>query len=164
MALIITIVILSMISVVVHAETATIGQDSRHNETYTLSEGDVIIWDWEVAGEGNIDFWIEDSDGEKYNTLEDAEQSDGRFTVPESGEWTVQLHNDDNEPVTLNYEIEIEYGDDFRDFLYSIIWVFLIFGVISVILITVFIAALIKERKDRTDSQEIPENELPPLQ
>ncbi len=163
LALIIAIVILSAIPLTVHAETTTLGSDSRHNETYDLSKGDVIAWDWEVVGEGDIDFWVEDDNGVRYNTLEDAEQSDGRFTVPRDGGWTVQLHNNNSEPVILDYEIEIEYEDDFRDFLSSMIWLFLIFGVIIIILVIIFIAALIKERKELTDSHELPEDELPPL-
>jgi len=83
-----------------------------------LQKGKEITWDWEI--ENNLlnpplilNFWIEDTDGNKYAEIQSSRDR-GSFTVPFTDSWTLKWENPYPSPeeieghrIELTYNIEI---------------------------------------------------------
>ena len=92
-------------------------QDSFKLSCGELIKGKNIKWDWETEKDLNnppieINFWIEDSEGNKNYEIEDYEDK-GLFVVPSNDEWTLNWENpsymeDSSSPaIKLKYKVEI---------------------------------------------------------
>lgn len=126
----------SLILPTVRADEITIADGDEFRKTYTLKEGDIIKWDFEVVEGPNIDFWIEDSDGTEYAPRNQAKQDDGEFAVPKDGKWTVVLENDDGDSANVEYDIDIERVPFLPSWLFWVVLVLVLLTVIATVLTT----------------------------
>lgn len=140
----------------VQAESAILGPDSYHQKTYTLDKGDLIDWNWEVTGEGDLDFWIEDSQGTRHGYLDDVKSSNSWFTVPSDGNWTFTLHNDETSLLSVNVDIDVEIipVSEAEDVLTLLIWGFTIVGIMVIVIIIVVVWIL--ANKGRPEQPQSP--------
>lgn len=138
-----------MLPTVVQAESVILGPESYHQKTYTLDKGDLIDWNWAVVGEGDLDIWIEDSQGTRHGFLDDVKTSNSWFTVPSDGNWTFTLYNDATSPppVTVDFDVEIIPVSQAEDLLTLLIWGFTIFGIIVFVIIIVVVWVLMKKSR-----------------
>lgn len=133
-----TILILGFLLILpqsVLAETITLDSGSLHSKTYELRKGDTISWDWKVPGEGYVDFWIADSEGNKYNEIQTQDESSGSFEVPESGTWNVFIKNNGFNKVTIDFEVSVNEGRYFP-FLLIILPIIIVIVVLMILLMT----------------------------
>lgn len=101
----------------VMAETITLDPGSAHSNTYELRKGETISWNWKIPGEGYVDFWIVDEQGNKFNEIQNQDESSGSFEVPETGSWSAVIKNNDQYTVTIDYDVSVDDGRAFPFFL-----------------------------------------------
>jgi hypothetical protein len=127
----------SLILPTVRADKTTIADGDQHEKTYTLKEGDIIKWDFEVIEGPNIDFRIEDSDENEHFSLNNAEQDDDQFAVPEDGKWTVIMKNDHpSQSVEVEYDIDIERVPFLPSWLIWVVLILVLLVIIGTVLTT----------------------------
>ncbi len=149
------IAILLTLPGIVQAETTNLGPGSYHNQTHTLNKGDVLNWNWHVSGSGNVDFWIEDSDGTKHFSLYNATESDSWLTIPEDGDWMYVFRNDapSGPSVTVEYDIDIVPVSEAEDLLSTLVWGFMLVGIIILILIITITWVLLRKERSKNPPQ-----------
>lgn len=134
------IITLLALSFEVIAPTESVGPSSRYEETRDLGSGDVIVWEWKVIEEGNLDFWIEDEEKTRQVELLNATSSTGSFEVPERGNWKFVFYNDDFYAVTLDFTITIDSGGESDTTMFLIL-------IIILIIIIVLLAVMNSKKK-----------------
>lgn len=148
----------------VQAPTRILSSYEEFHETFILTDDDVIKWNWGVTSGGDVDFWIEDLLGTRYNEMDDVVTSNDNFKVPEGGIWEIHIYNDGLDTVTLDYEFSTESGiaeDLFLAFLLPII----IGVVVLVVIIIVIIVLLVTKKKPAQPPQYPPQQPgYPPQQ
>jgi hypothetical protein len=143
-----------IIPAVVQAETNTIGPQSHFNRTYDLEKGDTIEWEWDVETQGEtLDFWIEDSEGTVFVSVENNAFHSGSFTVQKSGYWTVWWFNDNLSPpsITYTYTLTIDQSSDTS--MRSFWWILLI---IIVVIVMVMMLSIRKRARPKEPLQPPP--------
>lgn len=126
----------SLVLPTVRADKTTIAHGDQHEKTYTLKEGDIIKWDFEVTEGTNIDFWIEDSDEARYGFLDEADQDKDQFAVPKDGKWTVVMMNDHPQSVEVEYDIDIERVPFLPSWLFWVVLILVLLAIIATVLTT----------------------------
>lgn len=150
-----------MLPALVRAPDTVLGPESYHNKTYSLEKGDIIDWTWEVVGEGTIDFWIEDNQGTRHGFLDNARISDGWFTVPEDGDWTITFHNENTSSgVTVDLEYDVIPVGDVEDLLSGLALSLAITGIIVVVILVVAVYLITKKTEPK--KPQIPPQQQPP--
>jgi hypothetical protein len=127
----------------VWADTSLIRPETEVARTYYLNQGDVITWEWELIGEGHMDFWIEDSEGTRYMFVDNATKDRGSFVTSKSGEWSVKFYRDGPDPAwaTVNHDIRINPPPDDLD------WTAIIITTINIVVIVVFVLLMLRWRR-----------------
>jgi len=135
LAILIVLGISLMMPFAVLAETTTFSPESGLNRTYFLNEGDIIAWEWEVVGDGELDWWIQDSDGNKYEFADEQTSDSGSFVIPEKGDWSVYLWNDNTNPpsIEVDYSIDIEYSKGLPPWAWVLISIACVVGGIALV-------------------------------
>lgn len=136
----ILIIILFALSFEAEAPTEMVNPSSQYEETFDLESEDVIVWEWELDGEGNLDFWIEDEHKTRYIEFYNATSSRGSFEIQESGSWKIVFYNDDFYNVILDYTISIESQEESDTTMYLIL-------IIILIIIIVLLMVMINKKK-----------------
>jgi hypothetical protein len=143
-------------------DTAILGPGASHDETWILSSGDVIKWDWSTTG-GGLDFYIEDLFGAEYSEMHDAQTSQGQFMVPEDGFWSVHFENNGATTVTLDYSLTVE-DKSAEDFM-AIFLLPILLGVIALVVIIIIVVLLLTKKKPAKPPQYPPQQPgYPPQQ
>jgi hypothetical protein len=143
------------------ADTTVLNPGTYHDETYVLTDGDVIEWDWEATG-GTVDFWIEDIWGTEYRRLDNAVSAQGQYTVPDSGIWEVYVENDGSTTVTLDYSFSIDRTAP-TDWLWVLVLPVII-AIIVIVVIVVLVVVLVAGKKPKQPMYPPQQPGYPPQQ
>jgi hypothetical protein len=93
---------------VTRAGISAIGKDSQQNFVFTMEEGDTLQWEWNIVGTGVVDFWIEDGDGNVFNSMPNSTQASGSLAISEDGDWTIYWVNQNStHGIQLRYDVSV---------------------------------------------------------
>lgn len=144
-----TILILGLLLILpqsVFAETVVLDPDSHHTKTYELRKGDTISWNWKVQGEGYVDFWIVDGEGNKYNEIQTQDESSGSFEASNSGSWSVVIKNNGQYTVQIDYDVSVDKGSSFS--------LLIIINLVIIIVVIMLLFVLMKKKKAQLPPKE----------
>lgn len=130
------VIAVSLILPTVRADERELEPEEKYEKTYTLREGDVIKWDFEVVEGPNINFRIEDSDGTEHASRNETKRDDGEFAVPEDGKWTVIMENDHNDSITVEYDFDIERVPFLPSWLLWVVLALVLLAIVATVLTT----------------------------
>lgn len=147
----------------VQADTRILNSYEEFHETFILTDDDVIKWNWAVTSGGDVDFWIEDLLGTRYNEMDNVVTSNDEFTVPEGGFWEIHIYNDGLDTVTLEYEFSTE--SQIAEDLFMVLLLPIIIGVVVLVVIIVIVVVLLMKKKPAQPPQYPPQQPgYPPQQ
>jgi hypothetical protein len=144
-----TILILGFLLIMpysVLAENITLGPGLQHSTSYELGRGDTISWEWKVTGEGYVDFWIVDEEGNKHNEIQLQDESSGSFDVPEKGSWNVVIKNNGYSTVEIEYDVSVDDGRGFP--------ILLLILPILIIIVCILLMSLMMKKKAELPPKE----------
>ncbi len=145
-----------MLPAVVQGPTKTLGPESDFKWTYTLNKGDVLSWNWQIQGSGDIDFWVEDSQGTRYFDQKNVTDADGWLTIPADGDYTIGMINDatSGPSIEIEYDIDITPVGEATEFLSGLMLTFIVLGIVVFVVIILIVWAV--TRKGKPDQPKSP--------
>jgi type II secretory pathway pseudopilin PulG len=151
MALVTSLAVPSLVS----ATEVTIDAGETHTKTYDLDDFGWVSWSWTVEGFDSVDFWVEDSNGQRYDEEYDETWDAGLYYADSDGKYYLKWRNDGVTPITVDYTLS-SFGSNpiVEDAANAMLWTGIIIAVIIIVIIVVVVVAVVMSGKKKPDAQQ----------
>ncbi len=141
---------------IVSATEVSIDAGATHTKKYNLDDFGWVSWSWTVEDFDTVDFWVEDSSGNRYDEEFDETWDAGLFYADSAGDYELKWRNDGSTPIVVDYTLS-SFGtnpvQEAADFARTMLIVAAI--IIIVIIVVVVVAVVMASKKKKSpDAQQ----------
>lgn len=140
---------------IVSATEVTIDAGATHTKTYNLDDWGWVSWTWRVEGFDSVDFWVEDSSGNRYDEEYDQTQDTGLYYADSAGTYYLKWRNDGSTPIVVDYTLSSFGTNPVQEAVDTLVWIGVLIAIIIIVIIVVVVVAVVMAGKKKApDAQQ----------
>lgn len=141
---------------IVSATEVTIDAGATHTKTYNLDDWGWVSWYWRVEGSDTVDFWVEDSQGNRYDEESDKTSDTGLYSADSAGTYYLKWRNDGSTPIVVDYTLSSFGTNPVQEAVDTLVWIGVLIAIIIIVIIVVVVVAVVMagKKKKAPDAQQ----------
>ncbi len=140
---------------IVSATEVTIDAGATHTKKYNLDDFGWVSWSWTVEGFDTVDFWVEDSSGNRYDEEFDETWDAGLFYADSAGDYELKWRNDGSTPIVVDYTLSSFGTNPVQEAVDTLVWIGILIAIIIIVIIVVVVVAVVMAGKKKApDAQQ----------
>jgi hypothetical protein len=134
---------------IVSATEVTIDAGATHTKKYNLDDFGWVSWSWTVEGFDTVDFWVEDSQGNRYDQEFDESWDAGLYYADTPGDYELKWRNDGASPIVVDYTLSAFGTNPVQEAADTLMWMLILAAVIIIVIIVVVVVAVVMAGKKK---------------
>ncbi len=154
MVALMTLVASLAVPAIVSATEVTINVESTHTRTYNLKDHGWVSWSWTVESFDTVDFWVEDSSGNRYDEEFDETWDAGLYYADSAGKYYLKWRNDGSTPIVVDYTLSSFGSNPVEEAANTLMWIGIMIAAIIIVIIVVVVLAVVMAGKKKTPNAQ----------